>query len=152
MGRHIHSKKASWGPGAGAVLLQVTPTTAEHKGGPVGRSAGGPVGGWALVRSIPEGSLAHCSSSARLARPVPDRLGLGQQCGVSVGQSVGAGSWPWRLTLFRVVLCPKAQAFQKGKKEEQSCGCWRSSRLEDGVLSLSLRARLRRSGELSARA
>lgn len=144
MGRHIHSKKASWGPGAGAVLLQVTPTTAEHKGGPVG--------GWALVRSIPEGSLAHCSSSARLARPVPVRLGLGQQCGVSVGQSVGAGSWPWRLTLFRVVLCPKAQAFQKGKKEEQSCGCWRSSRLEDGVLSLSLRARLRRSGELSARA
>lgn len=145
MGRHIHSKKASWGPGPGAVLLQDTPTTAEHKGGPVGPGAG---------RSIPEGSLAHGSSSARLARPVPVRLGVGLQCGVSVGQSVGAGSWPWRLTLFRVVLCPKAQAFQKGKKEEQSCGCWRSSRLEDGVLSLRLRARLRRrrSGELSARA
>lgn len=49
-----------------------------------------------------------------------------------MGQSVGTGSWPWRLTSFRVVLCPKAQAFQEGKKEEQSCGCWRSSRLEDG--------------------
>lgn len=44
MGRHIHSKKASWGPGPGAVLLQDTPTTAEHKGGPVGRWAGGRVG------------------------------------------------------------------------------------------------------------
>lgn len=42
MGRDIPSKKASWGPGPGAVLLQDTPTTAEHKGGPVGRWAGGP--------------------------------------------------------------------------------------------------------------
>lgn len=72
MGRHIPSKRASWGPGPGAVLLQDTPTTAEHKGGPVGPAAG---------RWIPEGSLAHCSSSARLARPVPVRLGVGLQCG-----------------------------------------------------------------------
>lgn len=60
MRRAVGSKKASWGPGPGAVLLQDTPTTAEHKGGPVGPGAG---------RWIPEGSLAHCSSSARLARP-----------------------------------------------------------------------------------
>lgn len=39
MRRHIPSKKASWGPGPGAVLLQDTPTTAEHKGGPVGRAS-----------------------------------------------------------------------------------------------------------------
>lgn len=37
MRRGVGSKKASWGPGPGAVLLQDTPTTAEHK-----RWSGGP--------------------------------------------------------------------------------------------------------------
>lgn len=59
MGRDIPSKKASWGPGPGAVLLQDTPTTAEHKGGPVGRWARVRVGGFQKARlptaALPQG-------------------------------------------------------------------------------------------------
>lgn len=132
--RHISGKKASWDKGPGAVLLQDTPTIAEYRGG------------------FHEARLPTAALPARLARAVPVGMAVGLQCGDSVGQSAGAGSWPWRLAVVRVVLWPKAQAFQKGKKEKQSCGCWESSRFEDEVLPLSLRARLRRTGELSARA
>ena len=40
--------------------------------------------------------------------------------------------------MVRAVLGPEAQAFPKGEREKQSCGCWRSTGLEDWVLPLSL--------------
>jgi hypothetical protein len=88
---------------------------------------------------------------ARLTRAVPVRVGVGSRVWGTVWVQVeGLAPGPGDLAVVRVVSWPKAQAFQKGKKEKQSCGCWRSTRLEHGVLPLSLRARLR-SGELSAR-
>lgn len=97
--------------------------------------------------AIPGGSLAHCSSSCEASTGSPSPRGRGvPSVGNCVGPSGGAGSWPRGLTVVRVVSWPKAQAFQKGKKEKQSCGCWRSTRWEHGVLPLSLRARLRSGG------
>lgn len=146
MRRRVGSKKASWGPGPGAI--HASPGYSHHSRAQ--RWPGGPGCGSVDSRRLACPLQLFCKAST--ASQSQSAWALGSiQGGVSVGQSVGAGSWPWRLTVSRVVLWPKALAFQTGKKEEQSCGCWRSSRLEDGVLPLSLRARLRRSGELSAR-
>ena len=107
--------------------------------------AGGPLG------RFQEAHLPTAVLPARLTRAVPVRVGVGSRVWGTVWVQVeGLAPGPGDLAVVRVVSWPKAQAFQKGKKEKQSCGCWRSTRLEHGVLPLSLRARLR-SGELSAR-
>lgn len=106
------------GPWAG--LLQDTATAVGSPGW-----AAGPLGRLRLPTAAPP---------ARLARAVPVCTGVGSQCGDPVCQGAGAGSWPWRLAVVRVVG-PVAQGpgrpSSKGRKKSRAV-LWVLEELEVG--------------------